>query len=341
MHLFGDYLMYNFYIMHYQILEHNQSIITLSRYEHKKDQTFLTMQQTITDISQMNIALNTPFVLMLTGKGIIEKNITDAEEKTNEEWLKTIAPMASLQNFFIDKQYGVDNRIIKIAAARKTLVENIIQIMIDKKIKITTILLGEREVFNEVFLSNFLSYSINESPLIIRKNNENFTFQQKSKKLLVIGLIGFFLLLTLNTIVFFILNKNIAKYDEIINQNSKLLQTEADLNKEYIDKTKLVSQAGGIAAKSFHALMIDDILTDLPANISFQQFEINKKREDTDTLLFINNIINIIGNTPHSYTLNEWINNLKKKQWIKTVELKNFKQDENSAMGIFEVQITY
>lgn len=342
--LFAEYLKINFYIIFQITDEQNQVEYTVSFYESKSGNIRLLNSYNHSFLSNEileKLVEKSPVFLAIKGKGILEKKVHLKEGFSDEDIVKSVIPNANSQEFYVS-QYALDESLYNVAISRKKNIDSILNSLISDKVNLCGLFLGEQKIDEtfKVTLLNSKSHS-DGVPKEISKNFENFLFDFKSRKIVLFGLLSLLSVLIISNLVYLYLNNKITTYDEIISNNSLVIQSEKNLKNKYADIKSLTAHIGGVNRSSHHALMVDDLLVDLPPKIDFHNLEINKKREDTDTLLFFESNIHILGTTNTSYTLNEWINLLKAKKWIKNIHLKSFKQEENSNFGQFEIEVKY
>ena len=120
-------------------------------------------------------------------------------------------------------------------------------------------------------------------------------------------------------------------------QHYNTLKLEYERRKEFLERNGLLQNA----RSSFYA---DRLAQDLPAEIGWTDLHIHpvekkKSGDDTGQITFEGKTIMVAGNCRESSGLNEWMKQLRKKDWVQQVSLLNYKQDQAKEDGIFLLKI--
>ncbi|MCK6649292.1 MAG: hypothetical protein L6Q66_06535, partial [Bacteroidia bacterium] len=153
-----------------------------------------------------------------------------------------------------------------------------------------------------------------------------------------------FLILTIN---FFIFNHFWDKNNEVAAQldlNYSSIGMVDDLKKELIQKKEFLEN-NGMLEVSRTSFYMDRIVLDLPSTIKFTDVVLHpiKKKESGEQreyMLFENNLIHISGTSLHSLELNNWMNEIKKMDWVNNVELLDYKQENAKTNGVFKIAVS-
>ena len=152
-----------------------------------------------------------------------------------------------------------------------------------------------------------------------------------------------FLILIIN---YFIFNYYWSKSNDM---NAKLISVESALTHyetlkvEFKQKKDFLEQ-NGLLENSRTSYYIDRLAQYLPPSIQWTDVAINplKKKnanDQSDVLLFENKTITISGNCQNSNELNDWMKEIKKQNWISTVTMINYKQDNVKENGNFLIEV--
>ena len=137
-----------------------------------------------------------------------------------------------------------------------------------------------------------------------------------------------------------------GSYDELrqkVHMNTNLLSGFEKMKKEISDKEKFLQQTGlsEVSRTSFYA---DQLALDLPLAIQLIQLNIHppvkKYAADAETMNFTPDVIHISGITAQSAELNEWINIIREKDWVRNVSILSYTQDAFKKTGEFSIEAT-
>ena len=156
-------------------------------------------------------------------------------------------------------------------------------------------------------------------------------------------LISVFILLLIN---YFVFNNYWTKSNGMnatLSMNQSAVQRCEQLKKEYADKKEFLEQ-NGLLENSRTSYYADRLAESLPASIQLTEMNIHplKKKaadDESDNLFFENKRIAISGKCQRSTELNDWIKELKQKNWIADVVLMNYNQDNKTEAGLFLIDI--
>ncbi|HEX8514828.1 MAG TPA: hypothetical protein VF868_01425 [Bacteroidia bacterium] len=189
------------------------------------------------------------------------------------------------------------------------------------------------------FLDDLNGVKNGEADLIISEAKQKKKFQLTGWSMTILA----FIVLMSN---YFIFDHYWQKSNEM---NARLLINQSalsrfdNLKKEFSQKEEFLKQ-NGLLESSRSSFYADRLAASLPFSIQWTNLHFNplKKKEANDIsegVSFENKTIRINGLCQRSTELNDWIKEIKTKPWIRTVTLVDFKQDNNSEMGIFHIDI--
>lgn len=164
------------------------------------------------------------------------------------------------------------------------------------------------------------------------------TFQNTLKLTLAILLLVFMGNMVFNQILNGTYNEKAAlalKNTDLVNQ-SVALQEEEDLRKEFIEKL-------GLEVNPQFAVFSDEIGETVPQSIQLSRLIVNplKKAIRKKKLIeFKKEIIEIGGFCKSSQVCNEWVQELRTLNWVKKIELVEFKFNKDN-IGEFIIEVSY
>lgn len=122
--------------------------------------------------------------------------------------------------------------------------------------------------------------------------------------------------------------------------NGGALRDLRDLEKQLEVKRDFLEQAGLLsgAAPSYYA---DQLASGLPADILFTRMNLapRLKLAEEDSIGFQPGRIEIRGSCPQSIVLNQWLQELRSKAWVKNTTLESYLQDKNMKQGEFKIAV--
>ena len=156
------------------------------------------------------------------------------------------------------------------------------------------------------------------------------------------SIVGFFLVIM--TVNFFVFDRYKNKRQDLEQQmalNKDAIQKLDTLTKEFRQKQDFLERTGLLQASrsSYYA---DDLGKDLPASITLSGVDINpfqKPKNEEDRISFQNKLMRISGFCSQSLELNNWMEEIKKKSWVKDLTLLNYSQVKGMQNGEFLVQV--
>lgn len=114
-----------------------------------------------------------------------------------------------------------------------------------------------------------------------------------------------------------------------------------DLEKQKEKKLEILKESGGLSSK-FLTYYGYEIIKTIPTKISLNELNIipvKKEYKENKKIFFENKIILIKGETFEESSFNEWLEDLKKIDWLQRFEIISLKKDKNNK-SMFEIKIT-
>lgn len=136
------------------------------------------------------------------------------------------------------------------------------------------------------------------------------------------------------------LNQDIADLEVELTLNNDNLTLFEKLKQEKTRKELLVDNAG-VYQKHFLTFYLDKISGTIPSKIDLQElylFPLKEALKEKRKVELEKLTINLVGTTPTSELLEEWMNKLNRFSWIKSVQLVNYLKSEGDAS--FKLLIT-
>jgi hypothetical protein len=194
-------------------------------------------------------------------------------------------------------------------------------------------------------LTNALSYYIKDDEQIritsIKDNLEEFA----SKRLFIFtgwsSLIFVFLTLIINILLYSNYSQQEQQLENQVAGSKELTLTMSKLKEEMEWKEKFLNQAG-ILKNTRMSLYADQIASILPEGMILEKMEIhpvNSKIKKQKEIELQPDKILIEGIVNNSQIVDKWIDKLKMLNWIEDVYVVNYNKENDSANGVFSLEI--
>ena len=167
------------------------------------------------------------------------------------------------------------------------------------------------------------------------------------KKLMFITGWSFLILLFLGLLVNYFLFDHYNKvYNRISGEyqlNESILEQLKQSESELKQKEEMVAR-GGLTGNTIFAWYSDQLISIMPVKIVLTRISIQpmeRKMQKGKEVLFTPNLITITGNTKESLLVHEWINLIKKENWVDRVDLISFSNEEKIKPAQFTIELNY
>lgn len=181
-------------------------------------------------------------------------------------------------------------------------------------------------------VSKTINITLNSDELIYKKAFQFFGITM---------LIGF---LTTLLISYFMTQYYVSKNDELNLQtvySNQSYQFILDLEKQKEKKLGVLKESGFLSSK-FLSYYGYEIIKTIPTAISLNELNIipiKKEYKENKKIFFENKIVLVKGETFEESSFNEWLEDLKKMNWVQRFEIISLRKDKNNK-SIFEIKIT-
>lgn len=194
----------------------------------------------------------------------------------------------------------------------------------------------------QLILSNEIDLVIAEGPGL-SKAYDNYTFLRKFKINAAIVLCCLFVLLLLNFLLFSYYTSENEKLAARVGQTAHDITKANDLT-DSLTKEKAALDSLGWEGKINKSILIDQIAQLLPSEVTWERAEIDpvlKTGQSQNITRFSNRTIKVTGNSNKIIPVNEWIERVKSKTWVKKVTLQDYSFNNDTNTGQFVVYINY
>lgn len=166
------------------------------------------------------------------------------------------------------------------------------------------------------------------------ENLENFKQFSQFKTIGLVFLLGLLGALMVNYLYQNHLNNEIAQLEIDLSAGNENLSLLNRLESEKERKEQLIASAG-VFSPRFLSFYLDEIGRTVPEDIDLQNltlFPLENKLKNKQKVTVNTDKMLIEGTTPHNVTLDDWIEQMERFEWVHSVELLNYiKKTEKSA----------
>lgn len=191
-------------------------------------------------------------------------------------------------------------------------------------------------VINYFFPNPTVSYD----KIFLKESTDEFKYQQ-AFKYVGIGALSFFLITLL--ISFFTLDYYQNELQEV--QQELSLQSSAYNQVLSLEEDKKNKKAilidSGLNDTHFISFYVNEITKNIPKKINLDQldvFPVTKKIKNKQRIEFLSSQITILGTADNNSVFSEWIQTLKKMNWIKNIEITDFEKEKRR--NSFAIKLT-
>ena len=175
----------------------------------------------------------------------------------------------------------------------------------------------------------------NSWPIVVNAVRK-FYEERKWKQIMGGVLIFLFVALFINFLIFAMLNSQKNKKQAELNKYRLEISEYDKLQKDIALKSKYLQQSGYSHA-STTSYFADQIAMDVPKTIRLSEISIQPvlELERNGNLSMMVGKIRIAGYCSLLIDLNKWVEDLKRKQWVKEIQLEDYKLERNQRDGKF------
>ena len=195
----------------------------------------------------------------------------------------------------------------------------------------------------QVVLGNKIDPVSSEVPLLYSNLSELVNI----KKLKVTGMIilaVFFVLLAVNTTIFFWLFKENGRLAEQLSRTSRDTKGIRELE-EKITRNELLVKAFGWDGGLNKSLLIDQVAAMLPEGLTWSEVYINpvdlQRSRQEKAISFSDRRLLITGNAAAVLDVNEWIARIRTMKWVKNARLESYTFNNERNTGQFKIILDY
>lgn len=183
-----------------------------------------------------------------------------------------------------------------------------------------------------------------ESDVLIDTYREEYVYGRLIKYITALSLSSMLFLLLFNFILWNSLRNRNNELTSRATRNEHLLAMLEEKSKELKEKKMLVIHYIGSSERTHYAWYADQLCSILPSGLRLTMMAVQpltRKPKPYIPIEYKTRSIAIEGDANHMAEISDWMDRIKKEEWVKKVELISFYADDEKAQGHFKLQINY
>lgn len=252
------------------------------------------------------------------------------------EYIVTTQPVVNVNGFSFTIENGIIRKIIKTD-------ENSNQEEVTIKSDTGYDLFWPDVLINYSCSVDFFLYGSESNNRIMELQSliKEFKYGQVFKNVVMLSLLLFLIILTINFFLFDSYNKkNSLLMNEVMLKQDLIAQLDS-LQLKIKEQEAFIIQSGFVSTAqiSFYA---DQLASSLPPGITLSDLSVNELKKKIKNGLepeFDRGVVYITGETSNSNILNNWIEKLSKESWIGKIAILSFVKQQQSGENIFKISI--
>lgn len=306
----------NDFLIQKYLSEHNDMFVSICRINYVED---IINKLSFLESRIINLSIG-PFALFEHYKSICPKTVHDGYHITTD-YFQLVFSENSLVRY-----NTIDNRMNNTSA---------IHFGTEKISSDYALAISEGISF---FIDPLSTQEISYEKTINRKRELAFKVYSKFSAIIFSAVL--FLLLGTSAIFYTIYSSRYNYQLELKNEYQSILASIKTSNENQIKQNEVI-QNYGITQGGRVAYFADQITRTTPNDIYINKlniFPINRSGIDIDETIENNRIV-ISGNSYSSADVVDWVNNLKKYDWVSSITISQYKQDNIEQIGSFSIEI--
>ena len=289
-----------------------------------------------------------PITLIISGKGILCKQIKDNQSGDVNRMLAQLLPNANAEEFYLQATAGF------LHIARKSLVQDILRFFNEHKLDVIdlslngTIIDTDETSSVESFLKEcafqFLvqnkGHSVSRVDQVIQQWRD-YLYGLMFKRIGMAFLVFCLIVLLGNFLAFDHYNKQHASLINnagMYNANKKKIMS---LQQELLQKQEVLDRSG-LKDETQVSFFLDRMVSAMPEQIKLDRLNVNPQESGLrkSDMHFNKGIVIISGSVNQGSYLNNWMDQLRSFEWIGQVEISDYNHKTQNKRADFELQIT-
>ncbi|HKG08717.1 MAG TPA: hypothetical protein VKB19_19765 [Pedobacter sp.] len=294
-----------------------------------------------------------PVTLCLTGKGILTRQIAPVQV-IDRQVISQILPNANAEEFYFQLYNSTEFSVVSLV--RQSVADAVLAELERSGFQVLVLSLGSPD--DDVPIASLRPELIPASQIAFQvllgrtvagvaieqlKTNKLQAFA-KAKVLGIAAVFGCILLvlLLINFFVFSHYQDAAGRLAIRRNQSGVEVKKFRQVESDIVQKTALITTAGWAGGYPY-AWLTDQLMAGKPAVITISAFSINplkaQKITDKREEVYENRKISISGSSDQAATLNNWLFEIRAKDWVSDCSIRDYELNKESGKGQFTIEI--
>lgn len=294
-----------------------------------------------------------PVAICLTGKGVLTKTIQSVQV-IDQQAIGQVLPNANAADFYFQLESGNEHSVISLV--RRSVADAVIKEFTDLGFQVVSLSLGMSNdikmgsaVKPELLLAYHCAFGIllgQETATVAHAALEENKLQVFAKAK-VMGIAAVFgsavlVLLMVNFFLFSHYEREAGRLSLKRNRSGMQVKKFQQMESDIQQKTALVTNTGWTGGYPY-AWLTDQLMAGRPAAVAISQLSINplkvQKAVGSTAEIHETGKIRISGTCDKAATLNNWLFEIRSKDWVKDCGIQDYELNKESGKGQFTIDI--
>jgi len=276
-----------------------------------------------------------PVVLNLTGKGILEKEVSRNSLSAIDAF-RLALPNSKAEDFYFQK---LSAETPKIAMVRRETADSYLNELSEVRLVVVSLCLTlEESEFKKAGINLILGLENTGVELPVLKGNlEQLQAKAKLKGIGILSAVSMFMALLVNFFCYSTYSDRVTELEMEHNVTQDKVDRYEMIESDVSEKIHLIKTTGWAGGYPL-AWLTDRVMASKPSSIELSEFRINpflKKNFDEKSVAYENLKIFIRGSGKDAVELNSWLQKIRSMNWVTNCELVSYNFNKESEKGEF------
>lgn len=276
-----------------------------------------------------------PVVLNLSGKGILEKEVSGNSLSAIEAF-RLALPNSKAEEFYIQKLSG---EILKIAMVRRETADSYLNELSGPGLVVVSLCLNLKESeFKKAGINLILGLeNLGVDLSVLKDNLEQLQARTKLKGISILSAFSMFMALLVNFFCYSTYSDKVTTLEKEHNVTQDKVDRYQTIEADVSEKIQLIKTTGWAGGYPL-AWLTDRVMASKPSSIEMSEFFINPFHErilDEKSKSQENLKILMRGSSNDAVELNGWLHQIRSMNWVKNCDLVSYNFNKESGKGEF------
>jgi hypothetical protein len=277
----------------------------------------------------------TPVVLNLSGKGILEKEVSGNSVSAIEAF-RLALPNSKAEEFYIQKLSG---EILKIAMVRRETADSYLNELSGRGLVVVSLCLNLNESeLKKAGINLILGLeNLGVDVSVLTNNFEQLQAKAKLKGIGILSTICMFIALLVNFFCYSTYSDKVTALEKEQNVTQDKVDRYQTIEADVSEKTQLIKTTGWVGGYPL-AWLTDRVMASKPTSIEMSEFVINpfhERVQEEKSKAYENLKILMRGSSNDAVELNGWLHQIRSMNWVKNCDLVSYNFNKESGKGEF------